>query len=355
MTNAKVVEPDKTPKDTISDLVAIDTRGLPIMFAASSWDNSIYVYGLNPDTLEVVLLAKGTDPEKDAILKIAFEIAPDNKQTQKLFYGTARGNIKCFTLPQITPNDCMTGKLQTMTNPTLIGEVKGVIVGLRYSKLAKRLISVSTDKVCVFWDPSKPKAPTQVLTLTDNPTCMDVFEESCTIGFASDKNKFGRIDVKNPTKIDFIANIPFDSVPTDISCGPNSKSFVVGGSTSQFLYSDEKGAIPFLAHNDEARLMSYGINSVKVSPLMPYGISGGGDGTVCYFNLKSGKKINQKPMNSNPNVKLPVTSVCFVNLNGKPQFIVAACGYDWAKGYEEYVKGNTVEIHIKRIIAADFG
>ena len=346
MSNSQVIDQKITPKDSISDIIQCSKRSnFGYIFAVSSWDNTISIYALDPQSLKIAHLAKFQDSEKDSIIKMTSD-------DQKLYYGTARGNVKYFNLPTFSEKD-LAGPPKTISEQTVLGRTTGVIIGLQYSKNAKKVISVSTDKIVAFWDPSKPEAPSDVIELQENPTCMDVCDDTCFIGLTSDTSKIVSIEVKNPKNPPKPIQNDLDSYPTDISAGPNSTSFCAGGSNSKLIYFNGKNSLSFLCHFDDAKIESYGVNCVKVA--QKWAISGGGDGRITYFNLEKNKIMNTKIVNS---TKLPITALNFLydDNSPNPKFIVIACGYDWSRGYDLYAKtAPPIEIHIKRILANDFG
>lgn len=352
MTNNVPVKPEITPDDTISDIeshnISIDGQKFSI-FTVASWDNSIHIYTIHPGRLETALIAQYKDPERDAILQVTY-----NKDYTKLFYGTARGNIKVLTIPQYTqipPQSPI-----TISQPSTIGQLAGPIIGLRFSTHIDKLVSVSADKVLCIWDipiiASSTSTPKSVVVLPHTPISMDIQGNFANV-LVSQSINIQRIELRNPSRITEVPLKDCESPFVIKCCGKkgDGKTVIVGTLHSAVHYQDDKNAnVIFTAHYNEASSTSFASNCLAYDPDdQSHVISGGGNGSICFFNFASGKKITEKSVAPN---NIPITALSIIN-----QFVIVAIGYDWHKGVEEINAKGTLKptIFVKRIAKSDFG
>ncbi|ELQ76842.1 mRNA export protein (contains WD40 repeats) [Trachipleistophora hominis] len=277
------------PNDTVSDIALHDTYDI---FAATSWDCSIYYYDANDS-----LGHKSTTKLDAPLLSGSFF------DGNKMVAGAVNGTLYV---------------VDVATNQ--VSEIKGHDLGIKKVKVYNNIvITGSWDKKLKFWD-LRSNAPLFTHELANKVYAMDIKNGNLALALSNNTVVMHSIGDFQRQRI----------LRTKLKWQLRS----VCCSNDQVLVGGVEGAIEVLNMSDvsdhfykghrNANVL-YAINCIDVHPLNSSLIaSGGNDNNVLIYNKQQRIKVHTERTNA------PVTAGRF-NRNG--QFYIYSTGEDWSKGY----------------------
>lgn len=305
------------PSDSISDLHFCNED---FLLGATSWDGSFNIWSYDEHQSQykhVFEYYSSKNQQKNAYLRFAFQ-----EENHNCFLGTSGGHIQLLNLDNF--------------DASTIGSCSGIISGMRWVSQYSILISCSSDSKLICWDMRVPYThQTRDFDLSGKVTNIDFSGQHLYIAF--NDGSVGQFDIRNGELI----SIPtqFRGIPLlSISALPNDSGFF-GGFMHGYSYLITKEQQNYYqCHRSLNNVFS--VNSVAVDPQHQNGLSGGGNGTLAYYNFAN-NKIQEFCFTDSP-----ITHCVFSQNN----VIAVATGYDWKEGIEFYKQFHPeVAIHILRI------
>ncbi|KAF9192208.1 hypothetical protein BGZ50_008726 [Haplosporangium sp. Z 11] len=302
------MEVQHPPTDGISE---IQFSPQADFLAASSWDNNVRIYEIQPNGSSV---AKAMYSHAAPALCCAW-----SKDGTKIASGGADKAGKVF--------DVSTGQsTQVALHDAPIREVRWV------DGQSPILATGSWDKTIKYWD-TRQQTPISTIALPERLYCMDSVFPLLVAGTA-DRHVL-IYNLNNPT-------IPFKSLTSPlkwqtraISCFPTGKGYGIGSIEGRVAiqYVEDSSAsfnFSFKCHreggsNPRDKAMVYSVNSINWHPIHHTFSTAGADGSFAFWDKDSRQKLK-----SFPKVGSPISSSCF-NRNGT--IFAYAISYDWNKGY----------------------
>ncbi|KAH0786990.1 WD40-repeat-containing domain protein [Histomonas meleagridis] len=312
--NVKIME--NLPGDTVSDLSFCERS--PHLLAATSWDNSIRVWEVQPNGTQSKNVLVIQEQSKDATLRCSFSRSSD------LYYGMAHGDIKMVKAGE--------------TTGTLIGHHVGVVTGLRFNDNKNIVVSGSTDYKLCFWDPKSPNKATNTIDLPEKCVSLDTKGDFIAVAML---DQVGWIDVKNPT----LQKKKSKLTTALTSIGVAGNGYLAGTVDGCVEHHNGTTYNVLNCHRKEQAKEVYPSNCIAISHEKKGGLSAGGDGCLQFFNLQTSavKTVEQSIV---PGQMKPITAAAFAYSNS---VYAVAIGYDWSKGADEYQKGAVApEIILKK-------
>lgn len=279
-----------SPNDTVSEIVM---HSMYDIFAATSWDSSIYYYDTNN-----AVSHRSTTQLSNPLLSGCFY---DNN---KMAAGSVNGMLYVV--------DVASGQ---------VSEIKAHEAGIRKIRVFNNiLITASWDKKLKFWD-MRSDTPVYTHDLLHKVYSMDIKNDNLVVALSN--NTIVALSI-NDLQHQRILHTKLKWQLRALCC-TNNNQVVVGGI---------EGAIDIINMNDTPdymfkshRSMStvYAINCIDVHPLNTFLIaSGGSDAYVMVYHKQQRSKLYFEKSNA------PVTAGKF-SRNG--MFYIYSTGEDWSRGY----------------------
>ena len=212
------------------------------------------------------------------------------------------------------------------------------------SSPSSMVISGGWDKDLKYWDPKQSTpyilnkesycselSPIFSLSLNERIYAMDLKFPLLCVALANKKVVI--FDVRNPNKAIKEMNTLLKHQLRCIACFPDQKGFAVGSVEGRcaihYINEDldrNMKNFAFKCHRKKQNV--YGVNTLKFHDKLGTFGSGGGDGTIYFWDKDEKQKLKEfKQMN------LPITDIDF-NYNG--QLFAYSISYDWSKGIEYF-------------------
>ncbi|KAG0257570.1 hypothetical protein BG011_003888 [Mortierella polycephala] len=296
------------PTDGISE---IQFSSQADFLAASSWDNNVRIYEVQPNGSSV---AKAMYSHAAPVLCCAW-----SKDGTKIASGGADKAGKVF--------DVSTGQsTQVALHDAPIREVRWV------DGQSPILATGSWDKTIKYWD-TRQQTPISTIALPERLYCMDSVFPLLVAGTA-DRHVLV-YNLNNPATPFKAVTSPLKWQTRTISCFPNGKGYGIGSIEGRVAIqyvedSDASFNFSFKCHreggtNPREKAMVYSVNSINWHPIHHTFTTAGADGSFAFWDKDSRQKLK-----SFPKVGDPISTTCY-NRNGT--IFAYAVSYDWSKGY----------------------
>lgn len=294
------------PGDTVSDIAL---HGSYDIFAATSWDNSIYYYDAND-----ALSHKSTTKLNNPLLSGCFY------DGNKMIAGTVNGTL-CVV--DITSNQ--------------INEIKAHEQGIKKIRAFNNiLITGSFDKKLKFWDFRTNNTPVFTHELSHKVYSMDIKNDNLVLALSNNSVVTYNINDFQRQRL----------LCTKLKWQLRSLCCL----DSQVLVGGIEGSIEILNMNDGSEFYYkghrvtntlYAVNCIDVHPMNSSLIaSGGSDSNVLIYHRQQRIKMYTEKANA------PITAGKF-SRNGL--FYIYATGEDWSKGYPmNQCETNVCALDIKK-------
>jgi mRNA export factor len=311
------------PSDTVSDLSLCPIADF---LAASSWDQQVRIYQLQTQNL-------GTSGGNIGIQKASIQHdAPAlcctwSQDGSKVFSGGADKQIRAM--------DMNTGQVVSFAAHD------APVKSLRWMDHASSpaLISGSWDKTLKYWD-LRQSQPAAVISLPERCYSMDV-AGSLLVAACAERHVV-IVNLSQPTTIFKTLPSPLKWQTRSISCMPNGLGYAIGSIEGRvgIQYVEEKKPgdnFAFKCHRSDNN--AYAVNCISFHPIHGTLSTAGSDGTFQIWDKDSKQRLK-----SCPNLGGPVTATAFSKLS---DIFIYSIGYDWSKGYENYLPNakNGIFVH----------
>ncbi|KAF9346683.1 Poly(A)+ RNA export protein rae1 [Mortierella sp. NVP85] len=302
------MEVQHPPTDGISE---IQFSPQADFLAASSWDNNVRIYEIQPNGSSV---AKAMYSHTAPVLCCAW-----SKDGTKLVSGGTDKIAKVFDIStgqssQVAQHDAPIKEVRWVDGPSPI------------------LATGSWDKTIKYWDIRQPN-PVATLTLPERLYTMDSVFPLLVAGTAD--RHIIVYHLNNPNAPFKATTSPLKWQTRTVSCFNNGSGYAIGSIEGRVAiqYVDDKDAaqnFSFKCHREGGqtprdKATVYSVNSIQWHPVHGTFSTAGSDGTYTFWDKDSRQKLK-----SFPKVGNPISSSCF-NRNGK--IFAYAVSYDWNKGH----------------------
>lgn len=208
------------------------------------------------------------------------------------------------------------------------------------------IVTGSFDSTLKYWDLRQPQ-PAVVINLPQRCFAMDIAKSLLVVGTA--ERDVCLIDLARPNVIAKTSPSPLKWQTRCISCFPNGTGYVIGSieGRASIQYVEEKRvqeSFTFKCHRTDTA--AFPLNSIVFHPLYGVLATGGSDGAIHIWN-----KDTKQRCKSYLNLGSPVTALSF---STNSDILAYALGYDWSKGYENYLPNTKTGIFLQKIVKSDF-
>lgn len=307
------------PTDTVLQLSFCPTQDL---LAASSWDNKVRVYAIDPSLGQNEGRAL-YDHEAPTLL------VHWTGDGSKVVSGGLDGKVMLFDLAsqqaqQIGAHDA----------PVLV--VKYVECG---PSNTPAVVSGLWDKSLRYWDMRLP-LPMSTVVLPERVYCMDTQQKLLVAALAG--RSIAVVDLNAPQQIFKTVTLPLKWPTRLIACYPQANGYAIGliEGRCAFQYIDDaeqtKLGFTFRCHRktpggvgpNRADPIAYAVDSMAFHPVYGTLSTTGADGTFCFWDKDARQRLK-----AFPDVGYPIPASAF---NRSGSIFAYALGYDWSEG----VAGN---------------
>ncbi|ORX49048.1 WD40 repeat-like protein [Hesseltinella vesiculosa] len=313
----KDFEVSNPPSDGIS---AMSFSPQADFLAASSWDNQVRIYEVQPTGNT---LAKAAYSHESPVLDVCW-----SKDGTKLVSGGADKAARLF--------DISTGQ------SSQVAEHAEPVKSVRFLDQGQNILATgSYDKTLKYWDLRSPQ-PIGTVQLPERCYTMDTTGPLLVVGTA--EKHVLLFDLNNPTTIFKQAQSPLKWQTRSISCFTNGKGYAIGSIEGrvgiQYIEDKEQSKnFSFKCHRDDAKNV-YAVNCINFHPVHGTFSTAGSDGTVSFWD----KDCKQR-LKAFGNCGGTIACSAF-NKNG--QIFAYAVSYDWSKGYKFATPTQKIYLHAVR-------
>jgi mRNA export factor len=207
------------------------------------------------------------------------------------------------------------------------------------------LISGSWDKTLKYWD-LRQSQPAATISLPERCYAMDV--AGSLLVAATAERHVVIVNLTQPTTIFKTVPSPLKWQTRSIACMPNGLGYAIGSIEGRvgIQYVEEKKPgdnFAFKCHRNENN--AYAVNCISFHPIHGTLSTAGSDGSFQIWDKDSKQRLK-----SCQNLGGPVTATIFSKLSDT---FVYSIGYDWSKGYENYLPSAKNGIFIHKLSKQD--
>ncbi|CAO3600289.1 unnamed protein product [Absidia cylindrospora] len=274
--------------------------------AASSWDNQVRIYDIQPSGMAIPKAAYAHD---EPALDVAW-----SRDGTKLISGGADRTGRLF--------DINTGQsMQIAEHSAPIKCVKFLDQG------QTMVVTGSWDKTLKYWD-LRTRQPIGSVQLPERCYSMDTQGSLLVVGTAD--RHIIIVDLNNPTTIFKKTTSPLKWQTRCVSCFTIGNGYAVGSIEGRVgvQYTNDKeirNNMSFRCHRDDKKNI-FSVNAISFHPTYGTFSTSGSDGTVSFWD-----KDSRQRMKEFKNVNGTVSCTAF---NRTGNIFAYAVSYDWTKGYK---------------------
>ncbi|MES1902042.1 MAG: Poly(A)+ RNA export protein rae1 [Paramarteilia canceri] len=315
------------PHDTVSELQFATINQQGTFLLSTSWDGKVSIWQVQSQgNLSATLkIQKSPEEQNPMPLLGGCWYSEDNS---KVFLASADNKIKAIDLATqqcvvVGSHDKAVQKCHFFKSSSFVG-----------------LISTSLDKSVKFWD-LRQQNPVNVLNLPERIYCSDVSDTMAVFGTSGSSVHFYSFGSQMKEEgVENLRTVGFDHL-SGIKIIKNSSNTCHGyiaccnegkvrarGTNPDFKYN-------YSAHREQHPPANiddvYSINCLAIHPIHRTLLTGSSDGTFKVIDYEKKQLIMTSPK---PREYYPITSS---DISQQGDVLAIAKGYDWSKGYENYL------------------
>ncbi|KAI8065792.1 WD40-repeat-containing domain protein [Gongronella butleri] len=288
--------------------------------AASSWDNQVRIYEVQPTGNTV---GKAAYSHEGPALDVVW-----SKDGTKVVSSGVDKAARMF--------DLSTGQ------STQIAEHAEAITSVRFLDQGQSIVATgSLDKTLKYWDTRSPQ-PIGTVQLPERCYSMDTLGQLLVVGTA--EKHMCLFDLNNPTTIFKQNTSPLKWQTRTVSCFTNGKGYAIGSIEGRvgIQYVDEKEQsknFSFKCHRDDTKNV-YVVNDISFHPIHGTFSTCGSDGTVSFWDKDCKQRLKAFGQCNGP--------IACTAFNRTGQIFAYAVSYDWSKGYKFATPAQKIFLHAVR-------